>query len=440
MAMRVAVFGLGYVGCVTAACLAEAGHTVVGIDVNAAKVAAVNAGRSPVIEPGLGELVTSMVRAGRLSAAVSTGEVSVAEVSLICVGTPSLPNGDVDTSFVLRAVNDLAAGRHGSRGGRHLIVVRSTLFPGSTEELLIPALEAAAGQIEGEGFDVVYNPEFLREGSGVQDFRTPARIVIGARRREAGEAVGRLYEAVRSPVVLTSIRTAEMVKYADNAFHALKVAFANEIGSLARAQGLDGDKVMRIFRMDTQLNLSGAYLKPGNAFGGSCLPKDLRALVYCGHKSGIETPLLEATLTSNAAHMRRAEEAVVGTGARTIAVIGIAFKPETDDLRESPAVDLVGRLLRRGLEVRIFDPQVRPDALLGENLRYLLTRIPSAWAVFRARLEEALERAEVVILSRGDLEILAAVSALHERVILVDLGMIIDDPSVLRCRYVALAR
>lgn len=324
--MRISVFGLGYVGAVTAASLASDGHEVVGVDINPAKTDLINAGLSPIVEAGLDELIAAGARGGRLRATTSARDaVAATEVSFVCVGTPSAPNGSLDASYVARVAADIGEALRDT-DAYHTVVVRSTLLPGSTESIVQPAIERASGKRAGHGFGLAYNPEFLREGSAVADFRRPAKPVIGELDVRSGDPVAGLFAALDAPLVRTQIRTAEMVKYADNAFHALKVAFANEIGALCHEEGIDSHRLMDILCLDTKLNISPAYLRPGYAFGGSCLPKDLRALTHRARTRDVAAPVLEAVLASNEAHKRRALEMVRATGMKRIAVLGFSFK------------------------------------------------------------------------------------------------------------------
>src|SRR5207247_1875928 len=356
--MRVSVFGLGYVGCVTAACLARAGHQVIGVDVNADKVAMLNGGRSPVVEPGLGELLADVVGRGRLGATPScAAAVAQSDLGLISVGTPGRPNGQLDVA----AIGAVARGIGRALTARAMpfpVVLRSTVVPGTTEGVLVPALREAAGGQRGAALRVAVNPEFMREGSSLRDFSTPPLTLVGCDDPETVGLLRSLYAGVEAPFVHAAVRTAEMVKYVANAFHALKVCFANEIGDLCAALGADAQEVMRIFLMDRKLNVSEAYLRPGFAFGGSCLPKDLRALLYAARTADMSPPVLSAILPSNEAQIRRGVDRVLETRKRRVGVIGLSFKSGTDDLRESPMVTLVEALIGKGCEVRILDPNV----------------------------------------------------------------------------------
>ena len=365
----IAVLGLGYVGCVTAACFASLGHHVIGIDRDQHKVDHVLAGRAPFFEPGLGDLVRENVAAGRLRASVRSEGIAASDIVLVCVGTPSEKNGNLGLDQMRRAIAEIAA-QLPDRSKPLIVAIRSTVFPGTCEEIVLPALAGHAG------VRVVSNPEFLREGSAVRDFIEPSLLVVGGDDESAVRRVAGLYAPLGVPPCLVSLRTAEMIKYACNAFHALKISFANEIGALSAKLGVDGQEVMSTMCEDVKLNVSAAYLKPGFAFGGSCLPKDLRALTYRVRALDLKLPLLESALPSNEQHLHRAIDAVLELKAQRIGVIGLAFKENTDDLRESPVVTLLEQLIGKGRDVRVFDPQIRLDAIYGSNRNFILETIP----------------------------------------------------------------
>jgi GDP-mannose 6-dehydrogenase len=368
-ANQIAVLGLGYVGCVTAACLASLGYRVLGIDRDQHKVDNVLGGRAPFYEPGLDDLVQEAVQAGKLSASTSPEGIMDADIALICVGTPSEKNGNLGLGQLRRAIDEIAV--HIPRRSKPLVVaIRSTVFPGTCEEFVLPALERYPG------VRVVSNPEFLREGSAVQDFVEPSLVVVGGFDDQAVQRVAELYAPLGVRPILVSLRTAEMIKYASNAFHAVKISFANEIGALSENLGIDAHEVMHTLCQDVRLNISTAYLKPGFAFGGSCLPKDLRALIYRVGRLDLKLPLVESTLASNEQHLKRAVEAVLDLPAQRIGVIGLAFKENTDDLRESPVVALLEQLIGKGRDVRVFDPHVRLDSIYGSNRNFILESIP----------------------------------------------------------------
>jgi len=369
--MQLSVFGLGYVGSVTAACLAQRGHSVIGVDVNAERVRLVNEGRSPIVEEGTPALISNAVENGNLRATTCPRDaVENSRLGIICVGTPSRPDGSLETHFVERVTTEIGAALK-DRSDPFLYVLRSTVLPGTVQSTVIPCLAAETGRQPGDGYDVVFHPEFLREGSGVADFNDPPKIVVGERVSGCGAPVLELYEGIDAPRFQTPIETAELVKYADNCFHALKVVFANEIGAISKACGIDGRNVMDIFTADTKLNISSAYLNPGFAFGGSCLPKDLRALLCAAESRGVAVPTLGALMDSNEQQVQRALRLVRGTGAMRVGLYGLAFKPGTDDLRESPLVTLSKRLREDGVQLQIFDPKVRESHLTGSNKAFV---------------------------------------------------------------------
>jgi GDP-mannose 6-dehydrogenase len=394
----ISVFGLGYVGCVLAACLAEHGHEVIGVDVNPMKVGMVNRGESPVIEDGLGAMIQKNVNASRLKA-TQDGEWAVlnSDLSFICVGTPSNGNGSLNTDYVTRVCEDIASGL-AKKDAFHIIVVRSTLLPGSVEELIQPLLEECSGKTAGVDFGLGFNPEFLREGTSIQDFFQPPYTVIGADDERVIEAVKQVYFMVDAPMVVVPIKVAEMVKYVNNAFHALKVTFANEIGSICKQQNIDSHQVMEIFCMDRKLNLSPYYLKPGFAFGGSCLPKDLRALLYHSHKFDMRLPVLESILPSNDMQINQAYQLIRQTGHKKIGVLGLSFKEGTDDLRESPLVELIEHLVGKGYQVRVYDRNVSLSKLHGANRAYIEHEIPHISQLMSESIEDVLNQSDVVVL------------------------------------------
>jgi len=412
--MRVSVFGLGYVGCVTAACLAKAGHVVVGVDVNAEKVAMINAGTSPIVEPGLPDLLREVAATGRLRATTSSDQaVAESDVSLICVGTPSRANGRLDIDAVVRTGQSIgqAVRKHAEP---HTVVLRSTVLPGTAEQYLVPALLTGAGGRAATR--VAVNPEFMREGSSLTDFARPPLTLVGCGDPATASLLRLLYESVQAPFVHTSIRTAEMVKYAANAFHALKVCFANEVADVCAALGADGAEVMRVFAMDRKLNVSEAYLRPGFAFGGSCLPKDLRALLYAARAADVSVPMLASVLPSNEGQVRRGVDAVLSSRRHRIGVVGLSFKAGTDDLRESPMVALVETLIGKGCDVRILDRNVSMARLVGANRRYIEEEIPHIASLMCASAEALLAHAEVIVIGNAcedATEVLAAAQPEH---------------------------
>lgn len=413
--MKVAVFGLGYVGSVSAACLARQGHTVVGVDTNESKVGDVNQGRAPVLEPGLGELITAETVAGRLSATTDAAfAVGASDVSMICVGTPSAPNGSLSLDAVRRVARSIGAALSADR--RHTVVVRSTVLPGTTEHVVVPELEGASGLRAGTGFGVGVNPEFLREGVAVADFGDPPKTVIGQLDDASGDDVEALYEGLDAPRFRTPLHVAEMVKYADNAFHALKIAFANEIGTFCRAVGVDSHEVMDVFLADRRLNISEAYLRPGFAFGGSCLPKDLRAVVHAARRADLALPLLESILPSNEEHLKRTVDVILALGRKRVGLLGLAFKPGIDDLRESPLVELAETLIGKGYDLRIHDSAVSLSRLVGANREYVAEHLPHLADLLVDTVEELVDHAEVCVvgtISSESARAVASAAGLH---------------------------
>ena len=395
--MRIAVFGLGYVGIVSAACLARDGHEIVGVDPQPGKVALVNEGRSPIVEKYVGELVAEAVAAGRLRATSSAAEaVAASDMSLVCVGTPSRRNGSLDVTAVERVCEEIGAAVR-EKAAPHRVVIRSTILPGTMRAVVIPALERTAGPAR-DLVEVANNPEFLRESTAVYDYDNPPKTVVGADDRRIAEAVLALYESAPAAKIATRIEVAEMVKYADNAWHALKVAFANEIGNIAKASGVDSWEVMDIFCQDQKLNISSYYLRPGFAFGGSCLPKDVRALAYKGRELDLALPLLEAVLPTNGRQVDRALELIAAAGTRQIAFLGISFKAGTDDLRESPQVALVERLIGKGYELAIYDRNVHLARLIGANRAYIEEVIPHIGDILSDDLAATVAHGELIVI------------------------------------------
>jgi GDP-mannose 6-dehydrogenase len=361
-------------------------------------------GVATIVEAGIGELVAEMVAAGRLTATTDVADaVRRSDISLICVGTPSRPNGSLDLSYVERVSAQIGEAIR-DKAARHTVIVRSTVLPGSTDEVVIPALERASGKRAGRDFGVGMNPEFLREGTSITDFYDPPFTVIGSDDAETAETVRTLYATTNAPFHAVATRVAEMLKYACNSYHGLKVAFANEIGNICKALGVDSHEVMRLFSEDTKLNISAAYLRPGFAFGGSCLPKDLRAVTYRARQLDVETPVLSATLESNRRQIARAYDMVAATGSRRIGVLGLAFKSGTDDLRESPMVSLIEMLIGKGMELSIYDREVRSARLIGANKEYIEREVPHIWTLMRESVDDVLGSADVVVIGNGSRE------------------------------------
>ncbi|MFH9736598.1 nucleotide sugar dehydrogenase [Streptomyces roseolus] len=406
--MRVSVFGLGYVGCVSAACLASLGHEVIGVDVNPVKVDLVNGGRAPVVEEGIGDLVAGVVASGALRATTDAREaIAGSDVSLVCVGTPSEANGSLCTTYLERVTEEIGEAL-AERGGRHTVVYRSTMLPGTCLNLLVPLLEKRVGGTVGVDVGVAVNPEFLREGTSVRDFFDPPKTVIGELDADSGDVVESLYDGLPGPVFRVPVPTAEAIKYADNAFHGLKIGFANELGAVCQALGVDSHQVMDVFLADRKLNISPAYLRPGFAFGGSCLPKDLRSLVHAARRADVSVPILSHVLVSNADHLQRAVELVERTGKRRVGLFGLSFKPGTDDLRESPLVELAERLFGKGYDLRIHDANVNLSRLLGANREYIENRLPHLAQLLADTVDEVLDHAEVCLVGTRDPAVLAA--------------------------------
>jgi GDP-mannose 6-dehydrogenase len=398
VSLSISVFGLGYVGSVSAACFASMGHSVIGVDVNPSKVGMIEGGRSPIIEAKMNELVAEGTRSCRLHATVdSTAAVLASDISFVCVGTPSLRNGKLDLSHIEKVAREIGAALK-QKKSPHSFVLRSTVLPGTTESVALPILEQESGKRAGTDFTVAYNPEFMREGSAVADFLQPPYTILGAQSPAHLAPLRELYKQMPGKVFETSIAVAEMVKYFSNAFHAVKVTFANELGTLCKHLGVDAHAVTEIFTSDTRLNVSPAYLSPGFAFGGSCLPKDVRALTYKAKELDLHLPMLESLLPSNSQHVERAVEAVMRTNKRRIAQLGLSFKAGTDDLRESPQVQLVKRLLGEGYEVQVWDRDVSLGQLAGSNRQYIEAVIPHIGSLLSSDLEQVLKWAEVVII------------------------------------------
>ena len=420
--MRLAIFGLGYVGTVSAACLAQRGHTVVGGDVNADKVHRSNQGQSPIHEPAVVNLIAAAVQSERLRATLSASEaIAQADVSLICVGTPSLPNGDVDLQYLDRVCEEIGTAL--ARVDRyHVVAVRSTVPPGTIESRVVPVLEAASGRRVGPEIGLCANPEFLREGSVVEDFLHPPFTLIGALDARAGDVLEEVYRGLDAPVYRTNLATALMVKYTSNVFHALKISFANEIGNLCQRLNVDSHRVMEIFCADRRLNISPAYLRPGYAYGGSCLPKDLRALVFLSRHQDLELPVLEAIARSNERQAQRGVELVLATGKKRVGVMGLSFKDGTDDLRESPMVYLVETLLGKGCELKVYDPNVSLVHLTGANRQYIEQTIPHISRLLCPTLDEVIDGSDVLVVGHRVRGLEAALASHNGRHVVIDLA------------------
>ncbi len=396
--MRISIFGMGYVGAVTAGCLAREGHEVWGVDPNPTKVDLINSGQPPIVEEGVAELIEAAVSDGRLRALADPGPaIEATEVSMICVGTPSQSNGSLSLEYVRHVCEEIGGHLRG-KDDYHVVVCRSTVLPGTMESIVIPTLEAASGKTAGEDFGVCNNPEFLREGTAVRDFYSPPKTVIGSSDPRSADIVAGLYSSLEAPLVVTDLRTAEMAKYADNVWHALKVCFANELGNICKGSGVDSHAVMDVFFKDEKLNLSKAYLTPGFAFGGSCLPKDVRALVYRGRALDLETPVLGAIMSSNWNQIERAAELIIQAGSRKVSVLGFSFKGGTDDLRESPMIEVIERLIGKGYDLRVYDANVNLSNLIGANREYLLDHVPHISSIMVPSMKEALDHGETIVI------------------------------------------
>lgn len=412
--MRVSVFGLGYVGCVSAGCLVRDGHEVIGCDIDPVKLQLMGEGKSPIVEAGMAELIAAAADSGRLRLTDTAAEaVAGSELSLICVGTPSTPVGDQDLSAVARLSEQLGAAL-AERQEHHVVVLRSTVSPGTLRELVIPKLEAASGKRAGEGFSVAFQPEFLREGSSIRDYDNPPFTVVGTEHPRALAALRALYGHLPAELLHTSPEAAEALKMCANTFHALKISFANEVGRVSQAVGVDPHEVMRLLCEDTQLNISPAYLRPGFAFGGSCLPKDVRALNRLAQHHDVSVPLLSSLIPSNQAHVDTAVDWVLSTGRRKIGLIGLSFKAGTDDLRESPLVTLAERFIGKGLSLSVYDPAVSMARLIGANRRYIEGSIPHISKLMRPDLSGVIAEAELLVVGQSSPEICAALAA-HSR-------------------------
>jgi GDP-mannose 6-dehydrogenase len=399
--MKVSVFGLGYVGAVSCGCFAHDGYDVIGVDVNADKVSALAAGRAPIVEERIGDLIAEAVNRGRLTATTDVAlAVALSDISVVSVGTPSLPNGSINLAAVERVSEQIGAAI-GRKQKRHLVVIRSTVLPGSVRSVVIPALERASGRTCGTDFGVCFNPEFLREGSSVADHYNPPFTLIGADNDADGPAVAALYAKVTAPLCVTTIETAEMVKYVCNAFHALKITFANEVGILAQSMGIDSHAVMDLVCQDSKLNISSKYLTPGFAFGGSCLPKDVRALLHHGKQHDLRTDLLGSLLTSNRAQIERAIEMVLSIKKKKVSLLGLSFKAGTDDLRESPLVTVAETLIGKGCDIRIYDSNITLSRLVGANRDYIEKEIPHISSLLVPDLPTALDHGDVIVIGNA---------------------------------------
>lgn len=428
--MKISIFGMGYVGVVSAACQAGDGHTVIGVDLSQSKIDLVNAGMAPIVENGLGALLATGVKEGLISAtADALAAVLATDISFICVGTPSQSNGSLDLTYVRRVCEEIGRAI-GQKDSFHVVVARSTMLPGSMRDVVIPALEQFSGKIAGKGFGVCANPEFLREGTAIEDYKNPPKTVIGEVDEKSGDLLVELYKNISAPLIRTDVATAEMVKYADNVWHALKVSYANEIGNLCKSIGIDGHQVMDIFCHDHKLNLSRAYMMPGFAFGGSCLPKDIRALSYKARSLDLDLPIIGHILAANQKQIERGLDMILAKGKKKIAVLGFSFKSGTDDLRESPLVEVIERLIGKGYDLRLYDKNVNLASLTGANKEYILNAIPHISQLMVPTLEDALEHGETIVIGNGAQEFRDVLSKAKDHQVIVDLVRISDHRSI----------
>ena len=427
---KISIFGLGYVGAVSAACLAKEGHTVIGVDPNQTKVDLINGGQTPIIEKDIGELIESAASTGQLRATTDVKEAILgSDMSLICVGTPSQMNGSLDLKYIRSVCEQIGAVLKTS-DAYHVVVARSTMLPGTMRSLVIPTLEEHSGKRAGVDFGVCNNPEFLREGTAVYDFYNPPKTVIGETDERSGDLLASIYSDLPGPLVRTEIETAEMVKYTDNVWHAVKVSFANEIGNICKATGIDGHKVMEIFCQDVKLNLSPYYMKPGFAFGGSCLPKDVRALTYKARTLDLDLPLLNSILPSNRAQVEKGIRMIADKNNRKIGILGFSFKAGTDDLRESPIVDVIEYLIGKGYDIRLYDKNVNIASLVGANRDFILNHIPHISALMVETMDEVLAHGETIVVGNGDAEFRDVLPRLKDQQVLVDFVRVTDSCSI----------
>jgi GDP-mannose 6-dehydrogenase len=427
--MKISIFGLGYVGTVSAGCLANNGHGIIGVDPSQTKVDLINSGQSPVIEADIGNIISAAVEAGRLRATDDAAQaIRETELSFVCVGTPSQANGNLDLRYITRVCEQIGQALKDKRTG-HVVVIRSTILPGTTRKIVIPILEENSLKKAGTDFGVCHNPEFLREGSAVKDFNFPPKTVIGECDQGSGDILSALYKKIDAPLIRTDLETAEMVKYVDNSWHALKIGFANEIGNVCKSLAVDAHNVMNIFCQDKKLNISCAYLSPGFAFGGSCLPKDLRALAYQARMHDLELPILSSILPSNEMQVGRGLQLIMNKGHRRIGILGFSFKAGTDDLRESPIVEVIERLVGKGYDLRIYDSNVNLASLVGANRDFVLNRLPHISRLMVDGIDPVLDHAQTVVIGNKDPEFQNVPERLRDEQILVDFVRITDHCS-----------
>ena len=427
--MKISIFGMGYVGTVSAGCLANDGHEVVGVDPVPTKVELINAGQSPIIEEQIGELIAATVKSGKLRATCDQDRaVRETELSFVCVGTPSQANGNLDLTYIRRVCEEIGKAIK-NKSARHTVVIRSTILPGTMRRIVIPVLEEYSGKKAGVDFGVCNNPEFLREGSAVKDYNAPPKTVFGESDRTSGDLLAALYAKLDAPLIRTDIETAEMVKYVDNSWHALKIGFANEIGNLCKSFSIDAHEVMKIFCQDKKLNISPAYLLPGFAFGGSCLPKDLRALAYQAKTHDLELPIITSILPSNDLQVSRGLQMITANGNKRVGILGFSFKAGTDDLRESPMIEIIERLIGKGYDLRIFDKNVNLASLVGANKDFILNRIPHISRLMVNGIDAVLSHAQTVVIGNKDADFMRVPERLNAGQRLVDFVRITDRRS-----------
>jgi len=418
--LKISVFGLGYVGTVSAGCLANDGHEVIGVDPVQTKVNLINNGQTPIIEADIGQIIASMVQAGRLRATDDPAQaIEETDLSFVCVGTPSQANGNLDLRYMRRICEQIGQGLK-DKAARHVVVIRSTILPGTMRKIVIPILEESSGKKAGADFGVCHNPEFLREGSAVKDFNSPPKTVVGELDQASGDMLAALYGKIDAPLIRTDFETAEMIKYVDNSWHALKVGFANEIGNLCKCFAIDAHEVMKIFCQDEKLNISPAYLLPGFAFGGSSLPKDLRALAYQAKMCDLELPIIASILSSNEMQIARGLQLIMEKGHKRIGVLGFSFKAGSDDLRESPMIEIIERLIGKGFDLRIYDKNVNIASLLGANRDFILNRIPHISRLMVGGKDAVLDHAQTVVIGNNDPDFRNVPERLRDDQVLVD--------------------
>lgn len=427
--MKISIFGLGYVGTVSAGCLAKDGHEIIGVDPVQTKVDLINQGHSPIIEEDIDQIITGRVASGFLRATTDpVVAVCNTELSFVCVGTPSQPNGNLDLRYIRRICEQIGEALR-VKAAHHTVVIRSTILPGTMHGIVIPTLEASSGKTAGVDFGVCHNPEFLREGSAVKDFNAPPKTVIGQLDESSGSLLAKLYEKLQAPLIRTDLATAEMVKYVDNCWHALKIGFANEIGNIGKVLGVDAHEVMKIFCEDRKLNISPAYLMPGFAFGGSCLPKDLRALSYTAKRHDLELPILTSILPSNEKQVDKGLQLIMDKGNRRVGVLGFSFKAGTDDLRESPMIEVIERLLGKGYDLRIYDRNVKIASLVGANRDFILNRIPHISRLMVDHIDSILDHAQTVVIGNKDPEFQSIPARVRDGQTIVDFVRITNSRS-----------